>query len=609
VKPAGLWGLTGLFVFTRADTRKGFNMHALVTNPTVTVQARYGCNLAPSSDLLTTLARMPADRGGAANDNMTPREVCLALLEAGVNPAQFIIELGRVGEEEKLREAYLARQRDFCRALWFPQPVRSRRGCLSADVVTTDDAEPETNELLVWALKYAKANKPVFPCNPMNKKPLVKSDKEGEGGFKLATCDETVIRGWWARWPNAMIGMPTGAKSGLFVIDLDVEEGKPNGRRAYAELGYDEMATLASMTPRGGMHLFFTHRDGLHGTTGNRGGLAPGIDTRGDGGYVILPPSMRGSDGKRYEWRKGDSGRTSALPDALFERLRKLKDRDDEFPPREGGGFGEGGEGRRGAYALEALDDECKIVSDAPEGSRNDLLNIAAMKLGQLVAAGELGQAPVADALYGAAAACGLVKDDGGKSVRATIKSGLRKGMTQPRKIPDGDRRPPPGFPPGSPPADHVASDGDENRDPREDLNSRHAVIGSIGGKCRVMSWERVGGYDVPVFTSFDDFKNRYCNRYIGDKRLGHAWLSWPQRREYAQLVFEPHDERRVIDGCFKTMARLRRRAQRGRLVPDADPHREGAGKRGMRRSPTTSCGGRPGRCKTPANNPRPPSF
>ena len=59
------------------------------------------------------------------------------------------------------------------------------------------------------ALSYAAKNLPVFPCNASNKRPLT------EHGFEDASTDPETIRRWWARWPDAMIGMPTGKRSGF----------------------------------------------------------------------------------------------------------------------------------------------------------------------------------------------------------------------------------------------------------------------------------------------------------------------------------------------------------------------------------------------------------
>jgi hypothetical protein len=74
--------------------------------------------------------------------------------------------------------------------------------------------------ILEAALSYAEEGIPVFPCNPYNKRPLT------EHGFKGATTDPERIRPWWREHPQAMIGIPTGSASGVFVIDLDVDEEK-----------------------------------------------------------------------------------------------------------------------------------------------------------------------------------------------------------------------------------------------------------------------------------------------------------------------------------------------------------------------------------------------
>src|SRR5262249_45216426 len=80
-------------------------------------------------------------------------------------------------------------------------------------------------------LDYARRGIPVFPTNPLDKKPLTPN------GFKDAIIDENQIRTWWTRWPNAMVAAPTGSASGMWVIDLDVDPVKK----------VDGMATLAQL--------------------------------------------------------------------------------------------------------------------------------------------------------------------------------------------------------------------------------------------------------------------------------------------------------------------------------------------------------------------------
>ena len=116
----------------------------------------------------------------------------------------------------------------------------------------------------------------MFPCE--GKRPLT------EHGFKDATTDPRRIHMWWSRWPQANIGMPTGERSGVFVLDVD-----DLGALAELEAQIGKLpATWTVRTPSGGLHLYFQH---VEGVTNSPGGLPNGIDVRGQGGYVLVPPS------------------------------------------------------------------------------------------------------------------------------------------------------------------------------------------------------------------------------------------------------------------------------------------------------------------------------
>jgi len=129
-------------------------------------------------------------------------------------------------------------------------------------------------------------------------------------GLKDATTDTTIIREWWTRWPGANVGMATGLMSGLLVIDLDSEEAIRRFLATYPEAG----ATLQAETGRG-RHFYFQWQDGIRNDAGRI--LGEGIDVRGEGGFVILPPSIH-SNGKSYHWLN------EADPLPLPRRLREV---------------------------------------------------------------------------------------------------------------------------------------------------------------------------------------------------------------------------------------------------------------------------------------------
>src|SRR5260370_34058436 len=98
------------------------------------------------------------------------------------------------------------------------------------------------NPLLDAALAYASRGWPVFPCKPDSKRPLT------EHGVKDATTDPDIIRGWWTQWPNALIGFACGHASGVFVLDLDVEDD-PNGAKLRALIATLEAELGVTLPP------------------------------------------------------------------------------------------------------------------------------------------------------------------------------------------------------------------------------------------------------------------------------------------------------------------------------------------------------------------------
>jgi hypothetical protein len=139
------------------------------------------------------------------------------------------------------------------------------------------------------ALRYADRGWPAFPCR--GKAPLTVN------GLHAATTDEERIRRWWRQWPDANVAIRTGAVSNLVVLDVDGDEGTEALRRLEAEHGKLPL-TASVVTPRGGEHYYWRHPGGeVRNSTGR---IGDHLDVRGDGGYVLAPPSISAS-GRRYE--------------------------------------------------------------------------------------------------------------------------------------------------------------------------------------------------------------------------------------------------------------------------------------------------------------------
>lgn len=149
-----------------------------------------------------------------------------------------------------------------------------------------------TSPILAAALRHAAAGRPVFPVAPENKQPLV------QNGFYSATVDRRRIERWFGGQRAPMIGLPTGRTTGLVVLDVDGEAGAESLRQL--ERRHGELPSTASVaTPSGGQHYYFPW-PGVRVIT--RAPIStdwPGVDIRGDGGYVVVPPSVR-ADGRAY---------------------------------------------------------------------------------------------------------------------------------------------------------------------------------------------------------------------------------------------------------------------------------------------------------------------
>ena len=180
-----------------------------------------------------------------------------------------------------------------------------------------DDSQPvdtsSTSAMLAAALAYAERGKPVFPCRP-NKRPYTPH------GFKNASTNPEQIRKWWVRFPDALIGMPTGSASGVVVLDVDRKPKRDGADSLYVlEQANGELPnTIEVLTPSGGRHLYFSAPAVTIKNSNDV--LGPGLDIRATGGYVIVPPS--GVNGHRYEWGANNPDAPAPMPKWLLERIQ-----------------------------------------------------------------------------------------------------------------------------------------------------------------------------------------------------------------------------------------------------------------------------------------------
>jgi hypothetical protein len=195
--------------------------------------------------------------------------------------------------------------------------------------------------------------------------------------------------------------------------------------------GEDGLATLADLEDlhrwlpigptcvigSGGLHLYFTASDRVRNTIRR---LGRGLDTRGAGGYAVLPPSIH-ANGNPYTWLPGRDPWSLPLPKAPDWLLELLDPPQPAVRP-----VPEPGQRNIERYVEAALEREVALVAGAPAGERNNRLFKAAASMARFVAAGDLAAAEVGPAIVDAAVAAGLPRHE----AEATAVSGLRRALT-----------------------------------------------------------------------------------------------------------------------------------------------------------------------------------
>jgi bifunctional DNA primase/polymerase-like protein/primase-like protein len=139
-----------------------------------------------------------------------------------------------------------------------------------------------------------------FPCSCRSSKCGGPGKHPRLNGWQVnASTDPAQIQMWWTTWPTANIGIVTGSRSGICVLDIDPRNGGDVSFDALVQEHGKLPATVEAQTGGGGRHLLFQCPDGvvLH----NRAGILPGIDFKGENGFIVVEPSLHKS-GFRYGW-------------------------------------------------------------------------------------------------------------------------------------------------------------------------------------------------------------------------------------------------------------------------------------------------------------------
>ena len=249
----------------------------------------------------------------------------------------------------------------------------------------------------------------IFPCRP-DKKPTTPH------GHLDAVSDQASIAKLWARYPGPLIGVATGAVGGIDVIDVD-EKGE-----GWFHAHRDQLpATRTHKTPRGLWHFIYHHAIGLRCSTSK---IAPGIDIKADGGYVVWWPASLG--------RVVCEGPVANFPVWVADAVNgggctRWGSETALNPNREHPSLIGPLPTRNLSRRVERI---MRVVENAQPGTRNDRAFWAACRFAEIIAEGRLQPSVAEQLLRSAAWLCKLTHTDGEGAVAATIRSGLKRGAS-----------------------------------------------------------------------------------------------------------------------------------------------------------------------------------
>jgi Bifunctional DNA primase/polymerase, N-terminal/AAA domain len=367
-----------------------------------------------------------------------------------------------------------------------------------------------------------------------------------------ATNDKSTLELWTSIYVN--FAVVTG--KGNLVLDIDGPDGEHSIKQWEQQGKYLSYPTLTVDSSKGRYHLYYRFPPGI-AIKNSAGELASGIDTRGDGGCAVIPPSLHAS-GNHYRFHDQTAAIANA-PDWLVEAVRNLKavksnghiteqDTTARVPEShcEERGIRCDASEREQIYAGAALENEINKLLEMGDGSgRNSALNTAAFNLGTLVGVGWILRSEVENALFETARKNGYIAKDGADAAWNTIQSGLDAGIrkphgslapltpaTPPAALP-AYIAPPPPPPPPPPPTQTLVSPSIVSPFPLRRIFDKTAPLEYI-----VPNFILCGG--TTLFTgSWKSGKSTFMSRLAYDIASGQSFLGFPAQPPRPVLYFD----------------------------------------------------------------------
>jgi hypothetical protein len=276
------------------------------------------------------------------------------------------------------------------------------------------------SELRDAALYYARwRGWAVFPVRPRAKEPLV------AGAYKAATAELDQVEAWWTQYPDANIGLATGERSGVWVLDIDGPEGEASLDQLEAEHG--TLPVTWRVSSGKGHHLYWECPAGQD--PGRRIGVRRGLDVIGGSGYLVLPPSIHPS-GREYVWAEVD-GPIAAAPEWLRTLEKPRAERPKVGPaswPRAHVEAPQEGVRSPDHYLAGVVRRAVHDVTHAGKGQRNVELYRAAVWVASVAAGLQRSLAGPMAELYRAAQTAGLDEIE----IERTLDSAAARGRARP---------------------------------------------------------------------------------------------------------------------------------------------------------------------------------